>query len=971
MKNRKKMTIKMNGIQGKILITSCTLLLLAIILLVSPTKVPATASALSADRIKVHAKETQDPAYGGVMYNGHKYLLIIEGKIWSDAKADCETKGGHLVTITSIGENDFVTSLLEDMYISWIGFTDELNEGSWQWVTGEEVTYSNWDSGEPNEAANGEDYAELLNSGFWNDIHDEPHAYVCEWDGEDGSGGLPSDYVLYLPMDEGTDNTVHDQSSNGNDGLITGATWTTGISGNALHFDGEAYIKVPNHASLNPTSEITLMAWIYADNWNGNPRILQKGQNDNQYALTATNDDGQNVLDLWLVGLDNGGQITLPSMNTWHHVAGTYDGLTTKMYVDGELLDSRQASGSIRTSTHNLYIGTKEHVEVDALDSFKGVIDEVAIYDRGLSAEEIAGCADSSSHKPLTSHNPIFINGNDDFINQATVEGWSGDGSETDPIIIDNLKIAHYYPTIGNDLINIRNTDLHYQISNCFLDGLGGGQGISLNDASNGRVYKNTMVNAEGFGIYVEQSSNTIVAQNTLSNTGGISLWESSGNTVTGNTVYSDSGPAGGIGLDNSHDNVVESNFIYASGGGIGLGGSDNNIISSNKIVGDGSNGGIIISASKSNTVSNNTAYGCFAGIYVQGASNNVVSGNLVSHNTFSGILVEQISGEFTAADSNIIDSNTAFFNNEGGIVIAGPANSNNVTNNLVHTNQGGIRVEGSDNVIIGNDLYDNNPGGSQAVDDGTSNVFADNYWNDWTSPGLPYAIDGAANNQDPSPRVVPSFDTHQLLSLILLYPLSGMTFSGTVNVNIQWTYARDLQGHAVTYSVYYSPDNGESWILLASDLITSSYEWDTTQVLNGNYKIKVIASCSEGLSVEDSSSGTFSIDQSYNEPAPDVDIIQLLFNLLSLVLTVAVLLVIFAIGVVFFYFACRVLGGILVAITSRIGSKTQVIYHATSAASGRCDFCGTKIKEGDYFCPYCYRRIARMGGRRIMRRVT
>jgi hypothetical protein len=94
--------------------------------------------------------------------------------------------GGHLVTITSSGENSFIHDLAGSNIV-WIGFTDEVTEGVWQWVTGESVVYTNWAASEPNDYGSGEDYAELYTDGTWNDCG--PPAwptitryFVCEWD---------------------------------------------------------------------------------------------------------------------------------------------------------------------------------------------------------------------------------------------------------------------------------------------------------------------------------------------------------------------------------------------------------------------------------------------------------------------------------------------------------------------------------------------------------------------------------------------------------------------------------------------------------------------------------------------------------------------------------------------------------------------------------------------------------------------
>ena len=73
-----------------------------------------------------------------------------------------------------------------------------------------------------------------------------------------------SDAVLIQHFDEGSGTIAKDESGYGNDGIIHGATWTTGISGKALSFDGiDDYIDCGNDASLDIADEITIEAWMY------------------------------------------------------------------------------------------------------------------------------------------------------------------------------------------------------------------------------------------------------------------------------------------------------------------------------------------------------------------------------------------------------------------------------------------------------------------------------------------------------------------------------------------------------------------------------------------------------------------------------------------------------------------------------------------------------------------------------------
>jgi hypothetical protein len=91
-------------------------------------------------------------------YNGHSYYRSTGSAYWLDAKANCAAMGGHLVTVTTSGENSFLYNLWPS---GWIGLTDEVNEGVWRWVTGETYSYTSWNPGEPNNAGN-EDYVQFV-----------------------------------------------------------------------------------------------------------------------------------------------------------------------------------------------------------------------------------------------------------------------------------------------------------------------------------------------------------------------------------------------------------------------------------------------------------------------------------------------------------------------------------------------------------------------------------------------------------------------------------------------------------------------------------------------------------------------------------------------------------------------------------------------------------------------------------------
>lgn len=126
--------------------------------------------------------------------NGHQYAIINDSIFWGDAKSYCENIGGHLATITSQEEQDFINQIMKgapkDAY--WLGATDEVTEGTWKWITDENFNYTFWDYGEPNNAWGGtEHYLGLYNTSqhmlVWNDFREDASlagtmGFICEWE---------------------------------------------------------------------------------------------------------------------------------------------------------------------------------------------------------------------------------------------------------------------------------------------------------------------------------------------------------------------------------------------------------------------------------------------------------------------------------------------------------------------------------------------------------------------------------------------------------------------------------------------------------------------------------------------------------------------------------------------------------------------------------------------------------------------
>ena len=125
-------------------------------------------------------------------WGNHKYQIFQEALTWDEAKSKCEELGGHLATITSEEEYNFVLSFLptsRELY--WLGGRKSDNGEVWQWITGEPFTFTKWHKGEPNNQGQSEQCLELTNywsayNGQWG-WNDESGSYrtsgfICEWE---------------------------------------------------------------------------------------------------------------------------------------------------------------------------------------------------------------------------------------------------------------------------------------------------------------------------------------------------------------------------------------------------------------------------------------------------------------------------------------------------------------------------------------------------------------------------------------------------------------------------------------------------------------------------------------------------------------------------------------------------------------------------------------------------------------------
>ncbi len=111
---------------------------------------------------------------------GSHYYCSNEPALWADAQATSVANGGHLAIINNAQENSFLAGLLT-IQSAYIGLSDSSTEGTFQWVDGSGLSYTNWYPGQPNNYQDFQDFVELLADGQWNDqYNNKALEYIME-----------------------------------------------------------------------------------------------------------------------------------------------------------------------------------------------------------------------------------------------------------------------------------------------------------------------------------------------------------------------------------------------------------------------------------------------------------------------------------------------------------------------------------------------------------------------------------------------------------------------------------------------------------------------------------------------------------------------------------------------------------------------------------------------------------------------
>lgn len=229
----------------------------------------------------------------------------------------------------------------------------------------------------------------------------------------------PSSRIGYWPFDENTGCTAAEVVAGENGTLgpscpYNAPSWITGVSGSSLAFDDAVqFFEVDPTDTLGTLENFTIAAWIQAfgpctsGQWCA---ILDKRDSNNDgFDLYLDNESklfmrlNQGILSSDIVVGDG----------SWHHVAGTYDGTTMRLYVDGSIQGTKNSIvGLIKTTEAPLYFGNHWRADPHA---FIGHIDEVQIFDQALTENVLSSLRpagpDLNAAVVSVSQNPLYVNG--------------------------------------------------------------------------------------------------------------------------------------------------------------------------------------------------------------------------------------------------------------------------------------------------------------------------------------------------------------------------------------------------------------------------------------------------------------------------------------------------------------------------------------------------------------------------------
>ncbi|MFA5797797.1 MAG: LamG-like jellyroll fold domain-containing protein, partial [Candidatus Woesearchaeota archaeon] len=619
--------------------------------------------------------------------------------------------------------------------------------------------------------------------------------------------------VLNMPMNLNTSSTttgaISDFSTFANNGTLGGGTaayaptYTTGKVGGAYSFDGvDDYVTSTVSSILSDaTNSFSISTWIKPGYMPGtsNEHIIV-GKLGWHGGLVANGVSGSTVIIRFQyinsTGTTFSAASSAISTDVWHHAVITYSGSTKSMniYIDGSYAGTDTFAGTPTGYSSTLYIGGYSGATTQY--SFNGSIDEVQIYNRSLSAEEITAIYNAqSTGKAVTT-----------LVSNETASGdqWQ--------VLVAASDTKSYTTGTSNTLTTnavncttpIQANQVYTFTGNVAINGATCFSISAANVTINCNGYSITGNNtASTYGVYSTAATTTVRNCNISNFEDAIRITSTTAATIQNNNLSTTVSTGYGALLCNSGSSTITGNTISASGSGtytaIGLtcgGPINNNIIANNVITTSGTSyGSIYVSQGASNNlIANNTISATNAqGVYFTfGVSNN----NTLQNNTIT------ISGAYSGIINDIAASNITIDCQGTTITGSNTTGSYGIYSNGVNTTikncnisnfQRGVYFNGATNGAIQNnnvtttqsgDWY----GGGYAIllhGSSNNNIISSN---NFTAPAFAMLINGSSSYNQITQNSITSLGSHAITfqSSTQYNTISGNNLSGAGGIAAQ-----------------------------------------------------------------------------------------------------------------------------------------------------------------------------------------
>jgi len=209
---------------------------------------------------------------------------------------------------------------------------------------------------------------------------------------------LTEGLIGYWNFNEGSGSVAHDSSGNGYNGNIYGATWTTGKYGSALEIKDTSYVgDISPSYDDSITTALTVAAWIkwYGPSSYPHDCIIFDGRGNPGQGFIFRIDSwsANNKLLFWLnddAGVQKCRSISLIPIGSWTHVAAVFDHSSNicHLYINGNLDNTSTITQAFSQSGYEPLIGNNHFLD-GKWAPFNGIEDEIRIYNRALSDNEI------------------------------------------------------------------------------------------------------------------------------------------------------------------------------------------------------------------------------------------------------------------------------------------------------------------------------------------------------------------------------------------------------------------------------------------------------------------------------------------------------------------------------------------------------------------------------------------------------